>query len=53
MLLDELFFIKKKLDDTLLFRHSCRKEICESCAININGINRLASIYKMSNNLQN
>ena len=42
MVLDALIQIKGTLDSTLTFRRSCREGICGSCAMNINGINRLA-----------
>ncbi len=42
MVLDALIQIKGALDSTLTFRRSCREGICGSCAMNINGINRLA-----------
>uniref|UniRef100_A0A023F7M3 Succinate dehydrogenase [ubiquinone] iron-sulfur subunit, mitochondrial n=1 Tax=Triatoma infestans TaxID=30076 RepID=A0A023F7M3_TRIIF len=42
--LDLLFFIKNSIDPTLAFRRSCREGICGACAMNINGINRLACI---------
>jgi succinate dehydrogenase iron-sulfur subunit len=42
MVLDALIEIKSALDSTLTFRRSCREGICGSCAMNINGINRLA-----------
>lgn len=47
MLLDTLFFIKNKKDSSLSFRRSCREGICGSCAMNINGRNSLACIYKI------
>src|ERR1700761_9851126 len=42
MVLDALILIKSTLDSTVTFRRSCREGICGSCAMNINGINRLA-----------
>jgi succinate dehydrogenase / fumarate reductase, iron-sulfur subunit len=42
MVLDALIHIKSSLDSTLAFRRSCREGICGSCAMNINGVNRLA-----------
>ncbi len=45
MVLDALLKIKNEIDPTLTFRRSCREGICGSCAMNINGINRLACIY--------
>lgn len=40
--LDCLNEIKWKKDGTLSYRRSCRSAICGSCAMTINGINRLA-----------
>ena len=42
MVLDALIHIKSSFDSTLTFRRSCREGICGSCAMNINGVNRLA-----------
>ena len=42
MVLDALIHIKSRVDSTLTFRRSCREGICGSCAMNINGVNRLA-----------
>ena len=42
MVLDALIQIKAEVDATLTFRRSCREGICGSCAMNINGVNRLA-----------
>ena len=44
MVLDSLMFIKNEVDPTLGFRRSCREGICGSCAMNINGKNRLACL---------
>jgi len=44
MVLDALFYIKDNIDRTLCFRRSCREGICGSCAMNIDGTNRLACI---------
>lgn len=41
-LLDCLNEIKWKQDGTLTFRRSCRSGICGSCAVTVNGVNRLA-----------
>jgi succinate dehydrogenase / fumarate reductase iron-sulfur subunit len=41
-LLDVLGFIKGNLDGTLSYRRSCRHGICGSCAMTVNGQNRLA-----------
>lgn len=42
MVLDALIQLKASVDATLTFRRSCREGICGSCAMNINGVNRLA-----------
>ncbi len=42
MVLDALIKIKNDVDPTLTFRRSCREGICGSCAMNIDGVNRLA-----------
>ncbi len=42
MVLDALIQIKGSIDSSLTFRRSCREGICGSCAMNIDGINRLA-----------
>ena len=42
MVLDALIKIKNEVDATLTFRRSCREGICGSCAMNIDGVNRLA-----------
>jgi len=47
MVLDALIQIKAAVDSTLTFRRSCREGICGSCAMNINGLNRLACITPM------
>lgn len=46
MVLDALIKIKNELDPTLTFRRSCREGICGSCAMNIDGMNRLACLCK-------
>jgi succinate dehydrogenase / fumarate reductase, iron-sulfur subunit len=40
--LEALFYIQQRLDDSLAFRSSCRAGICGSCAMHINGKYRLA-----------
>jgi len=47
MVLDALIQIKAAIDSTLTFRRSCREGICGSCAMNINGLNRLACTTSM------
>ena len=45
MVLDALIKIKDEIDSTLTFRRSCREGICGSCAMNIDGLNKLACIW--------
>src|SRR3984957_7970828 len=47
MVLDALTPIKGTLHTTLPFRRSCREGICVSCAMNIDGVNRLACTTSM------
>ena len=47
MVLDALIQLKASADSSLTFRRSCREGICGSCAMNINGINRLACTTSM------
>ena len=47
MVLDALIQIKGSIDSSLTFRRSCREGICGSCAMNIDGINRLACTTAM------
>ena len=47
MVLDGLIQIKSAIDSSLTFRRSCREGICGSCAMNINGVNRLACTTAM------
>ena len=48
MVLDGLIQIKGAMDSSLTFRRSCREGICGSCAMNINGLNRLACTTAMA-----
>lgn len=48
MVLDAILKIKNELDPTLTFRRSCREGICGSCAMNINGVNTLACLCRIS-----
>jgi succinate dehydrogenase/fumarate reductase iron-sulfur protein len=41
-LLSILNYIKAKLDNTLSFRSGCRSGVCGSCAVRVNGVERLA-----------
>jgi len=45
MYLDILLKIKDEMDSTLSFRRSCREGVCGSCAMNLDGIHKLACIY--------
>jgi succinate dehydrogenase / fumarate reductase, iron-sulfur subunit len=47
MVLDALIQIKGGIDSSLTFRRSCREGICGSCAMNIDGMNRLACTTAM------
>ena len=40
--LEGLYYIQQRLDDSLAFRSSCRAAVCGSCAMHINGKHRLA-----------
>ncbi len=44
MVLDALIKIKNEVDPTVTFRRSCREGVCGSCAMNVDGVNRLACI---------
>ena len=44
MVLDALMYVKAEVDTTLTFRRSCREGVCGSCAMNIDGENKLACI---------
>ncbi|HDM92835.1 MAG TPA: succinate dehydrogenase/fumarate reductase iron-sulfur subunit [Candidatus Korarchaeota archaeon] len=46
--LDGLLYILEELDPTLSFRYSCRSKICGSCAMMINGVQRLACETQIS-----
>ena len=48
MMLDALIKIKNEMDPTLTFRRSCREGICGSCAMNIDGVNTLACLCKIT-----
>jgi len=47
MLLDAILTIKRK-DPTLGFRKSCREGVCGSDGMNVNGVNRLACVTRLS-----
>ena len=42
MVLDALFFIKNRIDSTLVFRRSRVEGVCGSCSMNIDGTNTIA-----------
>lgn len=44
MYLDALIKIKDEMDSTLSFRWSCREGVCGSCAMNLDGLHKLACI---------
>ena len=48
-LLKALFEIKTNIDSTLTFRCGCKSGVCGSCAVRINGIERLACKTKIKN----
>ena len=41
-LLQSLFEIKTKIDNTLTFRCGCKSGVCGSCAVRVNGVEKLA-----------
>ena len=47
-LLEALFEIQDKYDDSLAFRYSCRGAVCGSCAMTINRVPRLACRTQLS-----
>lgn len=49
-LLDALTFIKTKKDATLTFRSGCKSGVCGSCAVLVNGVERLACKCKINDN---
>ena len=46
-LLEALEYIKKEIDPTLTFGSGCRSEVCGSCAVRVNGKEKLACGYKV------
>ncbi len=44
MYLDALIKIKDEMDSTLSFWRSCREGVCGSCAMNLDGLHKLACI---------
>ena len=51
MYLDVLIKIKNEMDSTLSFRRSCREGVCGSCAMNLDGLHKLACIYPFDNDI--
>jgi succinate dehydrogenase/fumarate reductase iron-sulfur protein len=50
--LDALFMVRDRQDDSLAFRYSCRGAVCGSCAMMINGRPRLACRTQLANLLR-
>lgn len=50
MVLDALIKIKNEIDPTLTFRRSCREGVCGSCAMNVDGTNKLACTAPIQEN---
>ena len=42
------FFIKNRIDSTLVFRRSCGEGVCGSCSMNIDGTNTIACTKPIS-----
>ena len=51
MYLDALIKIKDEKDSTLSFRRSCREGVCGSCAMNLDGVHKLACIHPIDTDL--
>ena len=49
-LLQALIEIKKEIDPTLTFRYGCRSGVCGSCAVRVNGIEKLACKTNLNEN---
>ncbi len=49
-LLEALEYLKTKKDASLTFLSGCRSEICGSCAVRVNGKEKLACGYKLQEN---
>ncbi|NPA81879.1 MAG: succinate dehydrogenase/fumarate reductase iron-sulfur subunit [Epsilonproteobacteria bacterium] len=49
-LLEALNYLKLKVDRSLTFSSGCRSEICGSCAVRVNGKEKLACGYKLQEN---
>ena len=40
--LKSLIFIKENIDNSLTFRCGCKSGVCGSCAVRVNGVEKLA-----------
>lgn len=49
-LLDILFQIKTKIDPSLTFKSGCKSGVCGSCAVRVNGVEKLACKCKINDN---
>ena len=49
-LLQSLFEIKTQIDNTLTFRCGCKSGVCGSCAVRVNGVERLACKTNINEN---
>lgn len=49
-LLQALIEIKKEIDSTLAFRCGCKSSVCGSCAVKVNGIEKLACKTNVNDN---
>lgn len=49
-LLQNLIYIKENLDSTLTFRCGCKSGVCGSCAVRVNGVEKLACKTKINDN---
>lgn len=47
-ILEALTYIKTKVDPTLTFSSGCKSEVCGSCSVRVNGKEKLACGYKLS-----
>jgi len=47
MLLDTLIYIQENIDPSLSFKYNCRSGVCGSCAVRVNGVEKLACDCKI------
>lgn len=52
MYLDALIKVKDEMDSTLSFRRSCREGVCGSCAMNVDGLHKLACIESIDTDIR-